>query len=466
MVRLRRSHQFSLISASLLAGIAIERLAFDDITLAVLLLAVGALPLFGLRLGLLALLAFGLGTWRADQADFSRTLLAHKLGQTVQLAGVISDDPAIDDRNQTSFTLSQVVLDRRVAGRPVRIYTGYKTLRRGERVAASGKLKPAKGSVPVQISYASVAVTSDKISWLEHWRQHLLAATRSALPDPLGGFGLGLLIGARAMIDKSLQTTLNAVGLSHLIAVSGYNLTIIIQASRSLFGRISHFVSTAASCWLIAVFLLLTGFSASIVRAALVSALALLITYYGYRPDPLTLIAVPAALTAVVKPDYLMLDLGWQLSFLAFAGILILAPLVQSRWIRHPNTIKLLVLECLAAQVMTMPLIVGVFGSFSVVAPLANAVILPMVPLAMLLSFLSGALRMLWPLVPSWPAEGVLSLMVGLIQWFGSWNGANRQIGLSRETIFGCYALIAILAMALVRKKPIVQAKSKHYHFD
>lgn len=141
---------------------------------------------------------------------------------------------------------------------------------------------------------------------------------QSALPEPAASFGLGLLIGQRSTIPKSVSLQLAAVGLTHVVAVSGYNLTIIMRAVRKLLRKRSKYQSTVASLLLIGIFLLFTGFSASIVRAAIVSTLSLWAWYYGRTFRPIVLILLAAVITAGVYPIYLWSDIGWYLSFLAF----------------------------------------------------------------------------------------------------------------------------------------------------
>ncbi|MGQ7346814.1 ComEC/Rec2 family competence protein, partial [Streptococcus suis] len=159
----------------------------------------------------------------------------------------------------------------------------------------------------------------------EGFRQSFFAGMRTALPEPLASFALGLLVGVRALIPKDLQAQLALVGLSHLVAVSGYNLTILIVASQKALSRFGRGITLAASLWLIGLFLAVAGTSPSIVRASLVAVLALFASAYGRRFNPITLILLAAAATAFVNPVYLT-DLGWLLSFLAFFGILVLAP--------------------------------------------------------------------------------------------------------------------------------------------
>ncbi|HEX7259932.1 MAG TPA: ComEC/Rec2 family competence protein [Candidatus Saccharimonadia bacterium] len=239
----------------LLAGVMVGRLWSGYIEVSLLVVAAIGLLLFKLRFGLIVLLIFSFGLWRGISTDFSRTPLGDKLGQTVSLVGVVADDPSVTAGNQVGFKLGNVEMDGRGIGQEVQVYTPYKSLQRGYRVAVMGKLKPRRGSIPVQASFARVAIVSDQVSLLERVRQRFFISARVAMPEPASGFGLGLLIGVKSLIAKDLQEVLTTVGLSHLIAVSGYNLTIIIHAMRRLSDYLSHFSVTALSLWLIAGFL-------------------------------------------------------------------------------------------------------------------------------------------------------------------------------------------------------------------
>lgn len=451
-LRCHRSNQITLATAAVLGGVMVGRLWPAATWYVIVVVWLMALPVLRLRLGLCVVLLLGFGIWRGVTTSFDRTLLARYLGQTVTVVGVISDDPAVNDKNRSVFTVSLRRLNDHPANQLIYVQTTNKPLQRGYTVAIAGKLVAGIGSIPAEMYFGQVSVLSMQTDPLEHLRQRFFTGIRTVLPDPMAGFGLGLLIGLRALISKSLQQTLNAVGLSHLVAVSGYNLTILIQAARRLMTQVSTFTATAASFWMIIGFLLITGFSASIVRAALVSGLSLWTRYYGYDIPPLSLVCIPALVTVAWNPGYLIDDVGWQLSFLAFFGVMVVAPLVEQRWVRRPNAILSLVVESLAAQATTAPLILAVFGNFSVIAPLANAVVLPVVPLAMLLSFMTGALAMVAPPVAAWvalPTAGLLGLTIGIIQWFATWPYANVQLAATPLTVGGLSGVVAVVTLAL-----------------
>ena len=450
-LRPNRSTQITLITLVVLGGVMMGRLWPSLTWYLVAGIWVVALLLIRWWWGLCLALLFGFGVWRGIVTSFDHTLLSRYLGQKVTVIGVINDDPAVNDKNRTVFTVGLRRLNNLPANQTVYVQTTNKPLQRGYTVAIEGKLVAGIGSIPAEMYFGQVNVLSMQTSPLEHLRQRFFTGVRAVLPDPTAGFGLGLLIGLRALISKPLQQTLNAVGLSHLIAVSGYNLTILIQAGRRMMARVSNFTATAVSFWLIVGFLFVTGFSASIVRAAMVSSLSLWTQYYGYEIPPLSLVCVPALITVIWKPDYLIHDVGWQLSFLAFFGIMVIAPLVEQRW-RRPNTIRSLVVESLAAQATTAPLILAIFGNFSVVAPLSNAVVLPIVPLAMLLSFVTGTMAMVSPVMAAWialPTAGLLGLAIGIIQWFATWPYANLQLAATPWEVGGLSGLVAVVTLIL-----------------
>lgn len=135
-----------------------------------------------------------------------------------------------------------------------------------------------------------------------------------------------------------------------------------------------------------------TGLSPSMTRAGLVSGMSLLSWYYGHVFHPFILLPIAAAITIALQPSYVWGDLGWQLSFSAFAGVMIVAPLLQAYFFgnKEPGVFRQILGETLAAHVVTVPIIALSFGTLSNVAIIANLLVVPLVPLAMLLTFICG----------------------------------------------------------------------------
>lgn len=370
-----------------------------------------------------------LGFWRCDLQQQGLSKIQSLYGSKVVVAGTIADDPAVNQRGFLLFSLDVNSINNRPTSGNLTVRTYNQKLRRGYQIFATSKIDSTLGNKVGQLTYATITIKSSHLSTLEQWRQRYFAGMRNALPEPSASFALGLLLGTRGLIPKEVQDMLQVVGLTHLIAVSGYNLTILINAARQPLRRVSKFMALMAPIWLIFVFMLLTGFSASIVRAAIVSVLSLLAAYYGRAYKPMVLIMISAVITLLYNPAYLWSDVGWQLSYLAFCGILILAPLLEKQF-RAQSTISKLIIESMSAYIVTMPLIMALFGNLSIIAPVANLLILPLVPLVMLLAFIAGIFGMSTPLAPvlGLPLKILLALMLGTMNMLASVPMASLKI--------------------------------------
>src|SRR5262249_40640524 len=138
------------------------------------------------------------------------------LGQHISVTATVADDP-VPAANFTSLRLDHAVLNGRQLPLKLTAITSSTSLKRGFRIQASGKVRPTTRGQG-DLGFIQVQVISDHLNWLERLRQSFIAGIHTALPDPLGGFALGLLLGARALIPKDLQSQLTATGLSHLVA--------------------------------------------------------------------------------------------------------------------------------------------------------------------------------------------------------------------------------------------------------
>jgi len=281
---------------------------------------------------------------------------------------------------------------------------------------------------------------------------------QSALPEPLASFGLGLLIGQRSTLPETTEDQLRHVGLTHIIAVSGYNLTIIVLACRRLLAKWSKFQATVTCLALIGLFLLITGSSPPIVRASIISVLAIGVWYYGRNIKPMVLLLVAAAITVIANPIYLWGNVSWYLSFLAFFGVLVLAPLVTKRLFgdKEPKIIVSILIESACATVLVLPYILYIFGEMSLVSLPANLLVIPFIPLAMLLALVAGLSGMFVPAFAgwlAWPANLLLTYMLDVASLLSRVPHAFiENIRFSLGHMLGGYALIGLLCTILWHK--------------
>jgi competence protein ComEC len=402
-----------------------------------------------------------IGLWRGGQYMQNVYQLSSLSSQGVVLEATASSDALYAKNSQISFTASNISLiqpqHKALSGSFKISGFGVPMVYRGDQVRVSGKLYPSRGSNQGRISYAQISRLAAGSSFFNDLSRRFNAGMQNALPEPLASFSLGLLIGQRSTLPVDITAALTAVGLVHIVAVSGYNLTIIIRGiSRLRLG--SKFQKLAVSLALIAGFVLITGFSASIVRAALVSVLSLWAWYYGRRIKPLVLISFAAAATALWNPFYVWGDLSWYLSFLAFFGVLVIAPAITQRLFRKtPGMLTLVLIETLSAELMTLPLILMTFGQLSLVALLANILIVPLVPLAMLLGAVAGTAGMFIPAFAgwaAWPARLLLTYMLDLIRLLSVIPSVFIQRSISVATMIGSYSVVALVTLVMYKKLP------------
>lgn len=268
-----------------------------------------------------------------------------------------------------------------------------------------------------KLNFAKLELVERNPGLISIIKRKFIAGMQTALPEPLAPFAMGLLVGQRATLPENTKQDLMHVGLTHIIAVSGYNLTIILQASKRLLAKQSKRLSLGLSVSLISIFLLVTGFSASIVRAAIVSMLSIILTYYGRRLNPVNLILMAMVITATANPIYLWKDISWYLSFLAFFGVLVIAPILKSRlnWAVLGSIAGGVALESICAEIMTLPYVLFTFGQMSRVGLIANVLVVAFIPLAMLLGLIAGLAGMLASMFCgwfSWPATLLLNYML------------------------------------------------------
>lgn len=414
----------------------------------------------------IALAAIFLGLWRGNlytQAlDQYRPLYGHKLAyQAVAL-----NDAVYGRSKQLSFDVNNIELEngQKLVGK-VSVYGfGLNSVYFGDELEITGKLMPSRGSYQARMSYAEIKLVRHNPSLIGDTRRGFAAGLQNALPEPLASFALGLLVGQRATLPDDIKQSLLHVGLTHIIAVSGYNLTIMLRASRRLLAGQSKRLSFSLSYVLITIFILITGFSASIVRAAIVSSLSLLTSYYGRTIKPLLLLLLVAAGTALWNPVYLWSDAGWYLSFLAFGGVMILSPLLAARLpdkIRS-STLLMIGVESIAAEMTTLPYLLHTFGQMSFVGLLANVAVAVFIPLAMLLCAAAGIVGMFAaPLCSwfAWPAQAVLTYMLDVVGLLNRQPHVFTQgVYLSTRMAIELYGVVFAVWAILYFKKPVQSA--------
>ncbi len=253
------------------------------------------------------------------------------------------------------------------------------------------------------------------------------------LPSENAAFLAGITLGERAEFSKEFKEAMSKSGTTHLVALSGYNITILVLAVAYV---LSFFASRRLAFWLtlliITGFVVMTGAEASVVRAAIMGGIALLAKranrLYSFR----NAIVIAAFLMILDNPMVLSFDAGFQLSFMALLGIVYLQPAIQ-KFLKIKEgddwsgflAWKENLLTTLSAQLAVLPLLVLYFGNFSIVSLLSNVLILSVVPLTMALGFILGFLGFIshhLSLIFGWFINLLLFYETFIIKFFGGLN--------------------------------------------
>ena len=225
-----------------------------------------------------------------------------------------------------------------------------------------------------------------------------------------------MILGYRREILPDLNNAFAMTGLTHIIAISGLNITLIAALLFELLGVFG--LTRAKSFWLsmliLFFYVLMIGAFASAARAFIMSFIYMYSLKIGRPAKAWNLILLAAVILLLINPLALMFDIGFQLSFLAILGLMIFQP-IFSNWfgfITDKFKIRTMLAMTLSAQVFTLPLIAYYFGRISLIAPLANLLVLPTLPVLTTIGFLMILSGLVW---------SQLAFTLGLILHFIAW---------------------------------------------
>jgi len=263
-------------------------------------------------------------------------------------------------------------------------------------------------------------------------RSRLLQVLLGEFPDPEAPLLAGILLGVESGISPATRGAFDRTGTTHIIAISGFNLTLLAQASIRICGRtLGRRRGVVAAIAVIALYTVMVGADPPVVRAAIMAALGLLARYLGRVSQALRSLVLAGLLMTVINPLTLY-EVGFQLSFAATLGLILYADPLQAGaqrvlglWLddRAADRISPFVGEyalfTLAAQLTTLPITASAFHRLSLVSIFANILVLPLQPGLMLLGGLAMLLgAVLRPLgqAAAWVAWPFPALTIRLVE--------------------------------------------------
>jgi competence protein ComEC len=300
------------------------------------------------------------------------------------------------------------------------------------------------------------------------------AALGEGMPEREAELARGFVLGQDDRIDPRMVEDFRRSGLSHLLAVSGQNVALLALLAMPVLGALG-IPLRARLVWilaLIAIYVPLTGAGPSIQRAAVMGAITVLATLAGRRSSRLYGLAVAAIVTVAIEPR-IAADVGWQLSFAAVVGILLLAaPLRRAIAARIGSRGAAGALAegaalTISATLATAPLIAYRFGAISTTTLVANLLALPAVAPAMWLGMLAAAVGQV-PGLPVGPINALEAPLLAYIAQVAAWCGRPSWAYLEVHTGVGglivsylAIGLGAILAQRVGRRRRMATVRRR-----
>lgn len=256
------------------------------------------------------------------------------------------------------------------------------------------------------------------IGFITNLRYYILDAIGNVFNEPASGLMAGLLLGARKSIPYEILQNFNKIGLTHILAISGWNITLIIGFVAGIFGFLGRKLKVIVALLAIMFFVLLVSGGASVLRASIMGAIGLLAMMVGRENLPSTALFASGFFMTLFSPDILTSDVGFQLSFLSTMGLIYFMPVLSRFCAKIPVMFgaRDIIISTLSSQVFIMPIAMSVFNRISIIAPIANLFILPLIPVIMLFAFVAIIVGIIFE-----PAGRLIAVLPELMSKFIFW---------------------------------------------
>lgn len=472
--------------------------AAAGILLAVLPIARRKASLALLALGCLGLFAGGILRYQADEPPEQPggIALLNDSDAPVTFRALVTDEPDERERSLRVRLEMKEVLEngewRPTEGGVLMRQGLFPRYRYGDLIEVSGKLETppeldfgyreylARQGVVSVIDFPQTELIQSGqgnafMAGVHSLRRSLSSALAESLPEPQAALGQGILLGERSVLPQDLTDALNATSTSHIIALSGYNISVIsgliIGALAWLIGRYRAALFALA---VIAGYVVLTGASPSLVRAAIMGGLYLLANITGRQSSGIISLHFAAALMTGLDPSVVH-DVSFQLSFAAAAGLMALGPLLYRRTAdalvrlrivaARPSGLCGMLVETFAvtaaAIAATLPLIALHFHRISLIALPANLLVVPVFPLILASSTavaLAGLLPGAVADILAWPAWAVLKYMTEVVRLLAGLPLASVEWkGFTAVHAAVAYSLLLAAALSFSHHRPSPQ---------
>ncbi len=458
---------FFLVCAGFVAGIFLCSFFSINIFIAILLsiISLGIILFYKLvnknKSGIVAgifILAFSFGILRfniSENVNMPADLWSGKAmvaGQSVSLSGMIDESPVIKEKNQKIIIKTGdknnfkvlVTTDFSYEYKYGDIVNFYGKIEKPENFTTNtGKefdyinyLK--KDGIFYVMNYPKIEISTrgngSKIkSTLFNVKDKFLEKINGSIGSPENLLMGGLILGEKSAFNQELNQNFINTGTIHIVALSGYNVTIVAEWIMKVFTFLPKNMGIGIGIFTILLFIIMTGASSTAIRAGVMAILALIARAAGRNYDILRAIILAGVLMLLLNPYVLVFDVSFQLSFLATFAVIFISPKMEKyfTWVTKKFQLRDIATVTSATYLFVLPFILYKMGNLSLVALPANFLILPFIPFTMLLGFITGGLGLIW-YVLAVPA-GFLSYIflhyeLGVINFLGNLPFASFAI--------------------------------------
>jgi len=293
-------------------------------------------------------------------------------------------------------------------------------------------------------------------SYLFKLRNSFVKNIGKVILPPESDLASGLILGVRGGFDSDTRDEFISTGTIHIIALSGYNVTIVAEWIMKIFKIFfSQFVSIIFGIIVIILFIMMAGASSTSIRAGIMATIALFARMTGRNYDAGRALFI-AALFMIVYDPRVIVDISFELSFLATFGVLFITPKVINwvKFIPMKFGLRELFTTTIAATLSVLPILLYSTGILSLVSLPANILILSFIPVTMLFSFLVGIFGFITPILSlpfGFIAHLLLSYILFIIHFFASLSFAS--IIVPSFSIIFVIIIYMIMVYLVFRKK-------------
>jgi competence protein ComEC len=344
---------------------------------------------------------FGIFRYQNYFSKIQNQEIKNFVGKEISIFGIVDDEPKIREKS-IIFPL------RTEKGKILVKAKRYPEFEYGEKVKISGILKETeakdsfnwknyllKDGILVEMDFPKIEKTGENFGnpmkkFLIFLKKKIEEIIKENLPPFHSALLKSLLFGEEEEIPFEWKEKLNQTGTRHIAAVSGMNITIISSLILSflLFLGLWRHHAFYLSVFLISFYVLMIGAPASAIRAAIMGILYLTAQHFGRISSGERPVVFAATLILFFNPLLLRYDIGFQLSFLAILGIVYFYQFFFEKLKKFPKTVREGVSSTLSAQIFTFPILIYNFGQISLISPLSNVLILPILPTITILGFI------------------------------------------------------------------------------